>query len=114
MQRSFQRFDQLFDVLVPASQSRAERNRCDDKPPFLLRFSGGREAEAQEMVDGAFEGIAGAFGFILNQAGDVVIESESSTHIMMLGREHHDVNPSRRNLDQNRAASTLPPENPRC
>lgn len=87
MQRSFQRFDQLFDVLVPGSQSRAERNRCHDKAPFLLGFSRGCEAQAQEMIDRAFEGVAGAFGFVLNQAGDVVIEGERGAHVMMLGRK---------------------------
>ena len=84
MQRSFQRFDQLLDILVSRPQSCAHRDRLHDEALPLLGSSRGSETEAQELVDSAFEGIAGAFGLVLNQAGDVIIEGERGAHIMML------------------------------
>ena len=87
MQRSFQGFDQLFNVLMSGSQAGIKREWRDHEPLLLLRLSRGGEAEAEEMVDGSFEGFARAFGLVLDQAGDVVIEREGGAHIMMLGRE---------------------------
>lgn len=85
MHRAFQIFKQLIHVLVACSQARAERIGRDHESLLFFRFSRGGKAEAEEMIHGAFERSAGALGLVLNQAGDVVIESECSAHIMMLG-----------------------------
>ena len=85
MHRAFQIFKQLIHVLVACSQARAERVGRDHESLLFFRLSRGGEAEAEEMVDGSFEGFAGAPGFVLDQAGHVVIEGEGGAHIMMLG-----------------------------
>ena len=87
MQRSFQCFDQLLDVLIFGSQARVQRDGRHHEPLLLFGLSRRGEAEAQEMVDGSFERIAGAFGFVLNQARNIVIEGECGSHIMMLRRK---------------------------
>ena len=85
MRWAFQRVQEFLDSVIARSQPSAEWIRSDHEPFLLLGFSRGGEAEAEEMVDGSFEGFAGAPGFVLDQAGHVVIEGEGSAHIMMLG-----------------------------
>ena len=85
MRWAFQRVQEFLDSVIARSQPSAEWIRRDHEPFLLLGFSRGGEAEAEEMIHGAFERFAGAFDLILDQAGNVVVESEGGAHIMMLG-----------------------------
>lgn len=39
------------------------------------------------MIHSSFERFTGAFGLVLDQAGNVIVEGEGGSHIMMLERE---------------------------
>ena len=55
------------------------------------RSGGGHEAKTQKSVYQFFERRTGTAAFFFKQAGDVVIEGQRSSHIMMLSYHHHDV-----------------------
>lgn len=87
MHRAFQSIEEFLDSLIARSQSSAKWIGSDYEPLLLFRLAHGGEAEAKKVIDSAFEGFAGALGLVLDQAGDIVIEGEGGTHIMMLGWE---------------------------
>lgn len=37
------------------------------------------------MIYGSLKRFAGTLGLVVNQAGDIIVESERGAHIMMLG-----------------------------
>jgi len=84
MHWTFEGLNQVFDFLVARSQSCIQGDRGDHKPLSGLGIAAGGQALAEQGVDGALEGVAGATGLFLEQADDVVVEGEGGSRIMML------------------------------
>ena len=84
MHRPFQRFKQILNFFITRAEAEVHGDGGDNKSLFGLRMPTGREAAAKQSVDGTFERAAGAAGFFLHKVSDIVVESESGSHIMML------------------------------
>ena len=84
MVRPFQLLQKLGDF-VAISDSQWERRH--DKRLGDSFFLSVPQAETEQPVDGALEGVAGAPLLLLDEHGEVVVDGESGPHIMMLGRK---------------------------
>jgi len=84
MHRAFQRLNQVLDLLVARPQSRVHRDWRHYKSLPGLGIAFGGQAPAEQIVYGPLERVAGAPDLLLDKAGDVVVNRESSSHIMML------------------------------
>ena len=93
MKRAFGLFDELGYIVQaepwPQIAEIAGRNlkgllRGGDTPT--------RQPAAQRLVDDLLEGPACAARFRPEVGGNVVVESEGRSHVLMLARRHHDVN----------------------
>lgn len=84
MHRTFDRFNQIFDFLVARSQTSIHRDWCDYKSLSTLRIAAGSQTPAQQIVHGTFERVAGTLDLFLEEAGNIVVDGKSSSHIMML------------------------------
>jgi hypothetical protein len=80
MIRAFQILDQFLNLFeLRQSQShRLHHKRLSDR---VLR---GRQAQPQEAIYDLLEWFPRLAGFFIQQAGNVIIESKSRSHIMML------------------------------
>ena len=84
MHRTFQRFNQVFNLLIARTQAGIHGDRCNDKWLFWLKAAASIQSAAQQPVDRPFEGVTRAPDFLLDKHGDVVVDGESGSHIMML------------------------------
>ena len=75
------------DTIVAEPWRQAHRNWRNNERLSGLRIAAGRQAPAQQVVHGAFERVAGAPDLFLDETGDVVVDGESGSHIMMLCME---------------------------
>jgi len=82
MVRPFEKFDQLLDLIETKSRRRLQVPRLDFEwfSRRLLRC----QSEAQEMIHDLLERVPRSPRFFLEELGDIVIESQSSSHIKML------------------------------
>jgi hypothetical protein len=83
MIRSFQEFDQLLDLIEtnPWRGLQVPRFHFERLPSRIL---GSGQSQPQISVHNLLERFARLAGLFLQQAGHVVIESKSGSHIMML------------------------------
>jgi len=81
MVRTFQKFEQLFDLF-----KRGEPQVSWFHYKRLARRGLRREPKPQKAVHHLLEGFAGLAGFFFQQTGYVVVEGQSGSHIMMLLR----------------------------
>jgi len=84
MHRTFQRFDQVFYLPVARSQAGVHRDRCNDKWLFRLSVAACIQAAKEQPVHRALERVAGAPLLLRDKHGNVVVDGESRSHIMML------------------------------
>lgn len=86
----FQELDQLFDIIEALSRRRLQVPgfNFEGLPGRLLH----RQPEAQEMINDLLERISRPPQLFLQQLGNIVVQSESGSHILMLNCKHHDVN----------------------
>jgi len=79
MVRTFQKFEQLFDLF-----KRGEPQVSWFHYKRLARRGLRREPKPQKVVHYLLEGFAGLAGFFFQQGSYIVVEGESGSHIMML------------------------------
>ena len=91
MHRPFEQFDHFLHVVEVVSLRKTEIDGSYHEG-FALCFGRGAQPQAKKMIYGFFEGFPRAPGLLTQLPGDVLIESKSSSHIMMLAPRHHDVN----------------------
>jgi len=84
MHRAFQRFNQILDLLVARTQACVHCDRGYPKSLLGLRIAAGGQASAQQSVHSAFEGFARTPLLLLHEPGNVVVNGQSGSHIMML------------------------------
>ena len=84
MHRTFLRFNQVFNLRIARTQTGVHGDRRNDKWLFRLQFAAGIQSTAQQPVDRPLEGVAGTPLLLLHKHGNVVVNGESSPHIMML------------------------------
>jgi len=76
-------FQQLGNRVIAVTSLEPERPRFDLEWFGRLRRSGGNDSQPQEAVHRALEGFTGAFALLFQQSGNVFINGESFSHIMM-------------------------------
>ena len=84
MHRPFQGFYQILNLLIACSQARVHGDWGDYEglqSRFLHRVD---QAEVEQTIDRPLEGVARAPLLLLDEHGNVVVNSESLSHIMML------------------------------
>jgi hypothetical protein len=81
---AFQFLQERLDIVVILPGAQAHEKRLHHKRLRGLRIAAGSQALAEQSIDGALERAAGAAYLFLDQAGDVVVEGEGGSHIMML------------------------------
>jgi hypothetical protein len=84
MHRTFQGFNQVLNLLIARSQARIQCDWGDLKSFSGLRIAAGGQAPAEQSVHRAFEGFAGAPLLQLHEHGNIVVNGQSGSHIMML------------------------------
>lgn len=84
MHRTFQRFDQVFNLLIARSQARIECDWDHFKALSGLRIATRGQAAAKQGVHRAFEGFTRAPLLLLHEPGYVVVDGKCGPHIMML------------------------------
>jgi len=80
----FQRFNQILNFLIARSQTKIHRDRGDHKSLSGPRIAAGIQAEAEQVVHCALEGVAGAPHLLLHELGDIVVDRKGRSHILML------------------------------
>ena len=83
MCRAFQNVEQFPNIVVAEAVGQTELARSDAEG-LSRRALCGHQSETKEVVDHFFERSAGSPAFLVEKAGDVVIERQSGSHIMML------------------------------
>ena len=73
------------------------------------------QSEAEKMVDCGLERNPAALHLVTEKAGNIVIEGQSGSHIMMITTRHHDVNtiPANEKASSEELASFLTQQAPR-
>ena len=84
MHRTFLRFNQVFNLRIARTQAGVHGDRRYDKWLFRRKAAAGIQSPAQQPVDRPLEGVAGTPLLLLHKHGNVVVNGESSPHIMML------------------------------
>lgn len=94
MERTFGGLEQITDVVeVQAGPERPEIARPELERRLRAAVpTPARKAHPQALVDHLFEGLPGAPHLGFQSRCDIVVETESRTHIAMLAKKHHDVN----------------------
>lgn len=80
----FNVFEELRDRIIAKPRFQAHRVRRYDERLVLFRLAGSGQTQTQQPVYGAFEGLTGMANLLLDKLGHVIVNGESSTHIMML------------------------------
>jgi len=84
MVQPFERFNEILDLLVAGPEAGIQRDWRNRESLSGLRIPAGNQPLPQQPVDGALEGVSRAADFLLNELGDIVVDGESGSHIMML------------------------------
>ncbi len=84
MIRSIQLFKQSGDAVVTQARRKAHLARGHNKSLSRLWLPRSCQPEAQQPVDGSFEGIPRAPHLVLYEFGYIVVDGKSGPHIMML------------------------------
>ena len=92
MRLTFHGLDQVFCFLISRSQSQVRGNRSYYEALSPLRIPARVQSFANQLVHGGLERIAGAADLVLHETGHIVVDSKRRSHIMMLFKDHHDVN----------------------
>lgn len=87
MIRPFNCFEKVGNAVVAEPGREAHLAGRHYKSLSGLRIAAGGQAPAQQSVHGALERVAGAPDLLLDEAGNVVVNRESRSHIMMLQRK---------------------------
>jgi len=82
MVRPFKLFQKLRNFIAVPN---AQRERCHHKRLGISLFLRITQTALQQAVHRPFEGSARAPSFLLDECGNVVVDGESGSHIMMLG-----------------------------
>jgi hypothetical protein len=81
---TFQLLQERLDIVIVLPGSHSGKQRLHDKG---LRFSPSvatGQTKAQQPIDRSFERIPGALGLMFQEDGNVVVDGECGSHIMML------------------------------
>lgn len=83
MRDAFQSFYQIFNIVVTQAGRKPQIAGSSDEglPRSLL---GSHESDAQKMVECLFEGLAGAAHLLVQEIGNIGIQREGRSHIMMI------------------------------
>jgi hypothetical protein len=81
--RSFELLEELADRIELEIARNFETNGCDCKV-LLLGMSSLFQSEAEKMVDCGLERNPAALHLVTEKAGNIVIEGQSGSHIMMI------------------------------
>ena len=84
MHRTFNSFNQIFDLLIARSQTKVHRNWGNHKSLSGLRIAAGSQPPAEQIVHSALERAPGAPYLFLHKASYIIVESKGSSHIVML------------------------------
>ncbi len=84
MVRPFHFLKKLRDAIIVESRLEPHRKRRHFKRLNRLRLTGSIQTRTQKPVDRPLEGVARLTHLLLDQAGNIVIDGESCSHIMML------------------------------
>jgi len=84
MHRPFQRLNQVFHLLIASSQARVHGDWGDYKRLLRLMVAARIQAAKEQPINRLLEGVAGTPLLLLDEHGEVVVDGESLTHIMML------------------------------
>jgi len=90
----FDLLKQLPRVVIVQARAQAQGSHPDYERPAGPQLRSRSQAQAQKMVHNLLERLARAPGFRSELCGHIVIESQGCSHILMLYREHRDVNAS--------------------
>ena len=85
MIRPFNCFEKVGDAVVAQPGREAHLAGLYHKALSGLRIAAGNQALAEQSIHRPLEGAAGAPLLLLDEHGNVVVDSESGSHIMMLG-----------------------------
>jgi len=78
-----QLLEEALDVVIVLPGSHSRKKRLNDKGlPFRVSLVI-NQTEAQQPVDGSLEGIPGSPGLFFYQDGQIVVDGEGGSHIMM-------------------------------
>jgi len=80
---SFQLLQQFLYILVILSRAHTHEKRLDDKGSRGLVLLIGYDSEPQQPIHRPLQRAAGAPYLLVNQHGNVVIDGECGSHIMM-------------------------------
>lgn len=86
MKRSFEFLDKLGDAVIPASGLDSQGKRRDNiflRAAIVVR---GHQTYLEQLVHSGLERISGTPNFAIDQLGDIVVDSKSLSHIMMLNK----------------------------
>ena len=83
MGRAFEGIQQLLDIVIAQACGQFELSRHHDER-LAHRPLPYRQSQPQKVVNRFLEGCARLPAFFIEQPGNVVIEGESGSHIMML------------------------------
>ena len=81
---SFQLFQQRLDVVVILSRPQSHKKRRHLEGFVRHRLIGYGQPLPQEPIDSPLERVTGALDFLLYEAGNIVVDGESGSHIMMI------------------------------
>ena len=84
---TFYFLEKLGNTVVAESWRQAHRNRGNHEGLYGLRIAAGCQAPAQQRIHRALERAPGAPHLFLHEGGDIVVEGERGSHIMMLARK---------------------------
>ena len=84
MLRPIEFFEHGSDVVVTAARREPQRARLDLKPTSWLRLARLSQPQAEQTIDNHLEGLAAATHFLFQEGGNIIVDSESRSHIMML------------------------------
>jgi len=83
MVRTFQSFNQFFDVIEIKSRRRTQIPRFDHEG-FSCRLLRRRQPQSQKPIHHPLERFPRLAGLLIQQGGDIIVESKSCSHILML------------------------------
>lgn len=82
--RPFEFFEQRGDIVVTLSRSEAHCPRRNLERTGGLRLPRMSQAQTEQAIHNYFERLAAAPNFLIEKDGDVIVNGECRSHIMML------------------------------
>lgn len=83
MRRSFQHLDKLRNASRGPVGGQADSFRLDAKRTWLDRCGGLLESGAKQLIYRLLQGLAGAAYLPFEEVGNIVVDGQGSSHIMM-------------------------------